>query len=249
VNPMTILKHVDFEVPGFGELAVPPLAVPDYASAVTGLNPVAYWRLGEPSGTTLVDEMGNYPLQLSGSHAFSQDGALKYDDDTAIHFDGAVAVAGVPILPIGTNAPFTMAFWVRIPPGPADAGAFMGQYTSSVSGHTRVQILDGAQLRVTIINGVYFNSTELVNTSWRFAVATRSSTGVFRWFVDGQFDIEYTGAGQALTPIPFVMGQVTTNSVDIFLDEVAIFHHELTADQIRWLYGLARGELALPDAL
>lgn len=246
---MSILKHVDFEVPNFGELAVSPLAVPSYSSAVVSLSPVAYWRLGEQSGTTLADEMGNYPLSLSDSPVFSQAGALKYDEDTATHFNGAAAAAGVPILPAGTNAPFTMAFWVRIPPGPADAGAYMGQYTSNITGQTRFQILDTAQLRVTIIKGIYFNSTEIVDTSWRFAVATRSSTGVFRWFVDGQFDSEYTGAGQDLTPIPFVMGQVTTNSIDIFLDEVAIFHHELTADQIRWLYGLARGELALPDAL
>ncbi len=246
---MTILKYVDFEVPNFGELALPSMAVPDYASAVMALTPLAYWRMGEQTGTTLADETGNYPLQLSGAHSLLQDGALTYDNNEAIHFSGAVATANAPLLPGGVNAPFSVAFWVRAPAGPIDGGAIMGQFTTTSIGHTRLHIPDDGRLRLTILNGVDVYSTQQIDTSWRFAVLTRSGAGLVRWFVDGQLDVEQSGGGDAIAPIDFLLGQVTTNSVNFFLDEVAIFHHELSADQVRWLYGLAMGQLALPDGL
>ena len=59
-----------------------------YADVVNSLNPVAYWRLGESSGTVAVDETGNYNGTYVGSPTLGVDGLLLGDTNTAVSFDG-----------------------------------------------------------------------------------------------------------------------------------------------------------------
>lgn len=243
---MTILKQVDFEVPNFGELAQPPTLVPRYQDAVLAMDPLAYWRLGETSGATLADEAGTYPLTLTGNHTLGQDGAIANDDDGALYFFGGRANAAAPILPSTTNAPFSIAFWAKLPAGPISGGAMMAQYTSATTGHTRLHIPSTGLLRLTIINQVDFYSNATVSTDWQLVVLTRSASGTLRWFVDGQLDAELVGVNTTIAPINFLIGNPFTSQIVMFLDEVAIFDDELTESQVRWLNGLGQAQLALP---
>lgn len=83
-----ILKHVDFEVPGFGELAAGPAALAGYRSAVMADTPIAYWRLGESSGIVAADETGNHDGTYVNTPTLGQSSPLAFDDDTAVLYDG-----------------------------------------------------------------------------------------------------------------------------------------------------------------
>jgi hypothetical protein len=81
-------KHVDFEVPDWGELAQGPAAWPSYRELVVSMGPVAYWRLGEATGATAFDEMNNLDATYQADPTLGQPGALVRDADTAIDCDG-----------------------------------------------------------------------------------------------------------------------------------------------------------------
>ncbi len=72
---MMTLKHVDFEVPNWAELAQGPQPWRAYAEAVMQLGPVAYWRLGETTGTTAADEAGGHDGEYRDGIMLDQSGA------------------------------------------------------------------------------------------------------------------------------------------------------------------------------
>ena len=246
---MPILKHIDFEVPGFGELPTPPMEVPHYPDAVLAMSPLAYWRLDEQADSTLADEMGNHPLVLAGSYTLGQTGALRRQDSTAIHFTGGTASAAGPVLPTTTGAPFSLAFWVRRPPGTIDSGAFIGQYTAANTGHARVILTSGdAKLRFIVTGGENIKSNSSIDETWRFAVLTRSVAGTLRWFIDGQLDAEEPETTAALAAVPLQLGQIVSNPAEVFLDHVAVFDRDLSLEEARWLFGLGTASLTYPPA-
>jgi signal peptidase len=246
---MTIPKHIDFEVPGFGELSQPPIDVPTYRDAVMALNPLAYWRLGEATGTTLADETATHPLTLSGSFALGQAGALDRVSDTAVHFSDAAAQATGPVLPTANDAPFSIAIWARLPTGAIDAGPFLGQFASVSPGHTRLILNADGRLRLLVRDGEDSTSTNALTQAWRFVVLTRSAAGVLSWYFDGRLDLQETRTIAAIASTPFAIGNVTANRVNLYLDEAAIFGEALSPEAVRWLYGLGSASLALPAHL
>jgi|GEM_PF-2026252 len=62
----------------------------EYITVVQVDLPLAYWRLGEASGSTAADASGNArPGTLAGGMTLSAAGALQLDPDTAITFNGS----------------------------------------------------------------------------------------------------------------------------------------------------------------
>jgi hypothetical protein len=83
-----------------------------YASLVLEDEPVAYWRLGERSGTTARDEMGSYDGQYAGRVELGVEGALERDADTAVRFagvDGSVDIGDVLDFEAST---FSIELWL-----------------------------------------------------------------------------------------------------------------------------------------
>ncbi len=60
-----------------------PVASP-YAAQVLADGPVAYWRLGEPAGTVLVDELGGHPGQVIADVEFGVTGLVDDPSNTAL---------------------------------------------------------------------------------------------------------------------------------------------------------------------
>jgi hypothetical protein len=85
-----------------------------YASAVLAARPIAYYRLGESSGSFLYNEVdGGSSLVLQGSgYQRGIPGAVA--DNGAIRFTGAYAIPEVAEDPIVRFLmPFTIVFWIR----------------------------------------------------------------------------------------------------------------------------------------
>lgn len=243
---MATLKHIDFEVPGFGELARTPVQVPAYRDAVMAMSPLAYWRLGEPTGATLANETGGHPLLISGAYSLAQEGAIQNDTDGAIFFTGATAQHQGPVLPQAANAPFSITFWMRVPPGPIHNGAFLGQYTGATDGEARLHITSAGALRFSMLNQYDLFTTQTIGTAWRHAAFVRSGTGVAYWYLDGALDVSSSGAGDPIPQPDFKIGTIASGIPRFSIDELAILDQALSPEQARWLHGLGRAQLALP---
>src|SRR5262249_42106571 len=87
-----------------------------FGGAVLGSTPLAYWRLGESSGTVAYD----YVAGLDGTYrnaTLGQPGYSAIDPNTAVQFEGADSfvgfIDGSAINFQGTNASFTLECWAR----------------------------------------------------------------------------------------------------------------------------------------
>ena len=91
----------------------PSIAV-SYASSVSSDSPVAYWRLGDRSGTTaaaVVGPAGTY----SGATTLGEPGVIPMDNSTSVRFDGSNGTTVVlNSLPVNTSAgqQTTVEFWM-----------------------------------------------------------------------------------------------------------------------------------------
>jgi hypothetical protein len=112
-----------------------------YPGIVLADGPLAYWRMGIRSGSTVPDESGhqNDLVLQGGGHALGAPGAIAGDGDTAIRFDGVGSYA-TAVRPrdfdFPGSAPFTIECWARREPL-ADGGEgayFQHLVGSSASG-------------------------------------------------------------------------------------------------------------------
>lgn len=243
---MAILKHADFEVPGFGEFAAPPVAVPAYTDAVLAFSPTAYWRMSESVGPTLADQTAAHPLTLTGAYVLSQAGAIKTDTDAALHLTGGTASTSGAVFPAVASSPFTLAFWIRSPGTIADIWPFMGQYNSSNLGSSLFTLYADGRVGYRIVGHPGLFTSAAVSSQWTMLTLTRSTTGNLQWYVNGQPDTQSTGDSNAFLNISLRIGNITYKAPNIVLDELAIFGSELSAQEVRWLYGLASAQLQLP---
>ena len=79
-------------------------------SSTPGL--LAYWRLGESSGTTAVDELGAHNGTYVGGHTLGVPGALQGDANTAVGLDGSSGQVQLPSL--GTASNWTVEGWTDL---------------------------------------------------------------------------------------------------------------------------------------
>ena len=88
-----------------------------YSNQVLADEPLAYWRLGEPSGTSAADASGNGNTgTYGGSPTLGATGALAGDTDTATSFDGVNDNVSVPNnAALNLNGSFSIEFWAKQP--------------------------------------------------------------------------------------------------------------------------------------
>lgn len=139
-----------------------------YVAEVLADNPVAYYRLGEPSGTTLVDEI-NSPTQdgsvtSSGDITLGVAGAIAGDSDTAISktgSDGGANFLEVPItLDFTTNDGMAIEGWFVW----NNDGVMLRDNTSSAGTGTFMLLNSGGNVRV-VVDGESF-VTSLVSATY-----------------------------------------------------------------------------------
>ena len=115
---------------GPAQLIVPAVPTATYGNIVRAANPVGYWRLNDPTGSTgaPVDEMGRFGSgQFFGDVEFRVPGALLGDADAAVGFRGnAESKAEVWLSDELSTPRFTVELWARRTGG---AGAFTSPLT------------------------------------------------------------------------------------------------------------------------
>jgi uncharacterized delta-60 repeat protein len=209
--------------------------VPDYRSVVLatpGL--VSYWRLAETSGTIAADAKGANKGRYRNGVVLGGPGALLYDANPAVGFDGSNDYVDVPDhASLDTGDRFTLEAWVK---------------RSSTSSSTKTVLAKGGgSWRLSFTNNVLTLAKGGSGTVASASVSTTDTTGFHhvmatksggsaRLYIDG---VDRTGTVTnrtiANTSAALNIGRYTSGSEHFpgLIDEVAIYNLALGAAQVQ----------------
>lgn len=222
---------------------------PTYEELVKADAPVAYWRLGETSGTTAADAVGTYTGTYSNAPTLGAAGALTNDTNTAVRFDGTEDVRFGDVDPLLGASAFSVEAWVY-----CDAvgdKVIVGQNNATAMSFT-MQTRTEHDLFFYVNGSIAARSTAAVPTGrWVHIVATYDNGNT------ANIAIYFDGVKQALQAGPSAWGTVQDSPADFRIasqeyvgyefyfaggiDEVALYKHVLTPEQIRRHYWRGKG--------
>lgn len=256
---------------GSAILCEPAWATP-YSSLVLSKSPVAYWRLGEASGPTAVEEVGTGGGANDGTYTnvaggdFAQPGLITSDPDTAVRFDGSTSYvnAGNDASLQGAWPGITVMAWINADSLPGSGLAdIVSQWVNSAaqdrfilsidsSGRMLVSAADG----ISGINGAFGTATLAPGQRHFLAFTFQNGTpGTYNLYFDGLPDaISNTPTSlnnlNASTTADLHIGAQVTGSTRYFdgiIDEVAVFDSVLNATDIQAFYELGLNGPAVPE--
>jgi hypothetical protein len=232
----------------------PPPAAP-YPSEVLAEGPRAYWRLGETSGTTAVDELGGAPGSYLGGVTLGVPGAIAGDANTAVRLDGGddrASVADRAALDFGSGD-FSAELWLstsvngeRAAISKLASGPYWLVTVTDDSGHAgeiRAKLFDGVVTRQ-----VYGPPLRVDDGAWHHIVVVYDRDNGITVYVDG---VARTTpgpmAGDVSNSAALLVGKASGygyfNGV---LDEVALYPAALTAERVGRHYEAGRGGVVAP---
>lgn len=221
-----------------------------YKAAVLRDNPVAYWRLGEASGTSGTDESGNvYTLTYTGSPTMGVTGPVA-GGSTGITFAGNTSYAKRTMAVIGgTNLSqdFTIEAWVHTPDG--NGGELVSQSIGAgthsfihLAVYPAVYYCEVANNAGAVAITCATSGTDYTDDAWHYVVATwDASAQTMKVYVDGTLKATTTQV-----PVGTVDAMDTTTlgtrwrssagfgagAVDSTLADVALYQTALSAEQV-----------------
>ena len=227
-----------------------------YSSAVNDDDPLAYWRLGEPTGNnTAADASGNAQAGTYVGTVGRVAGALSGSTDTAASFNGSAShvvrsgLAGVPTGALSAD------FWVKTTDvkdsGLISYAATMPDLTVSSD---EFFVTNPSSLKVSVIGTRVDTNVAVNDGQWHHVAVTWSGTaGDLKVYVNGQLRFTTTAirAGYSLTPGgTLVLGQEQDSvggNMDLAqalvgsLDEVALYPSALSAADVEGHHDAANG--------
>lgn len=255
-NPFT---STDSASAGLGVVARPvTVPIAGHARVVVADDPVAYWRLDEPSGAGVaVDAVGSFDgayNQLAGSFSYGSTTGIPRETDGAIGLTGGAVVSVPYALELNpTTGPWSVEAWVK--PASLDPGHFRTVFSSMfnadfgnhvfgwnvyqhVAGVWTLNLFNGGSSSTFVSD---FTHNPLVPDSWYHMVITDDHT-TMRFYVNGVLVGSATHASTRFTANragPTVLGQRSDNAFDPFdgaIDDVAFYNKALSAQQIQAHY-------------
>lgn len=231
-----------------------------YAAVSTSLNPLAFWRLGESSGSVAFDYWGGHPAVYANAGQGSTPGALLDNDDGSVFVSGAGSyVRTLESAPFNFSGfqDFTLSTFVKVNiavPDNTPARLFSNWQTATttnVAGGYGFGLYGMTKLRFTgySVADLNANVAALVTDQWYHLAAVRSNNMVYL-YIDGK--LANSGAIGAIQPsnLPLQLNGNpnvgTTESLYGQLDEAAVFNRALSASEISALYAARYGALNPP---
>ena len=217
-----------------------PVGAPNttYVNSVLGTTPVQYYRLGEqPSAGAASDISGNCETASYGRAAhLGSSGVIIGDADTAAAGDGSgtIAYQSGADLPSGSS-PRSMEAWVQSTSSQQyqDIAGYGTQGNGQAFG---MRLFNGNQLYVYFygwMDHTFVAPHSITDGSWHYLVVTYDGS-VITVYLDGQsFGTQTIGQIQTLVPgSGLFMGSGTASPFPGSIDEVAIYDHVLTPQQV-----------------
>jgi Concanavalin A-like lectin/glucanases superfamily len=209
-----------------------------YQDLVLSYSPIAYWRLGETSGTTVSDISDSLNTgTLLNSPSLAQTGALSNDSDKAISLNGTSQRINLSsTIVAGTD--MTYSAWVYHVAGD---GAVLGTSGGDTS-YVFLVYSSGSSLYVgsnTSVQQVFWPWNPAFDSSWKFLTLVKKGT-TLELFYDGVS--QGTKTLSNVSPIDIIgSGQTTGRLFNGKLDDIAIFNQALLSTQISNLYNAGLG--------
>jgi hypothetical protein len=194
--------------------------------------PLAYWRLGESSGTVAADSSG-HGLDGTYKHAtLGIPGALAHDSNTSARFNGTSAALDAGNDPsLRLNGSFTIEFWARqVSFTHQNPGIFEKGPGGDKDSYVLNAKADG-QLYLKRNNKLISSGTGALTASFKYFVLTYDGTFA-RWYVNGVLSTTSAialPASNGIQALQIGKGQDAGNND---LDEVALYPTALSAARI-----------------
>jgi hypothetical protein len=233
MSPLVALAGCDmvYGVGGRVEIDAAIDAPPSYVQEVLADSPAAYYRMGETSGVTCVDAIGDLDGTYGGTYALGAPGGVSDTTDTAVTF--GPGNAGTVFADIhefeGTNA-FSLEAWVNVT-NPTHFNNFVAKYAEPTiaTGY----VLFARETKLTFARGVTQANQTLVEydafEANRFVHVVGTYDGTtMRLYVDGVLQGEKESA--IVLPdqtVGFTIGSangtIFSAPMEGVIDEVAIY--------------------------
>jgi RHS repeat-associated protein len=218
-----------------------PTAPSQYSALVKGQNAYAYWRLGEPSGTTMADSSGN---GRNGSYVNSPTlgvtGALTDDSNTAMTVPSTAYTATASGISLA-NQSFSISFWAKR--GSAGSNdAFVGQGTATTHNGLVVGFRSSNVFTFAFWGNDLDTAATYTDTNWHhWAVSYDASAKVRKIYRDGvevatgTTTTNYQGSGTlTIGDHPSASGWAAQGST---VDEVGVWTRALAPAEVQQQYG------------
>ena len=219
----------------------------DYMQTVLTDNPSAYYRLGEPSGTTAFDSSGNSHSGTYRNVTLGQPSAIFSDPNTSALFNGSTSIVDTGFLP--TDSSFTVEAWAR----PTQASANF-QIVAGISGGPQLSYGSATQPGRPAFSffsgGTFLSTTATVSlplNTYSYLVGTwDNTTKILDIYINGILNNSTTLSSAT----PSLDSSTTAFQIGAFdetlhggtfkaqffgggIDEVAYYSTALSADRIR----------------
>lgn len=214
-------------------------AVSGYSATVLSDAPLAYYRMGEASGTTLVDSSGNGRNGTwTGGPTFAQPGLLTSDPNTSVSFDNTDDRATVVSAAWMNVSAITLETLVNLT-SVAQEMLLERDDQASASAAFQFRVSAGKVEFIVFVNGartvlsIASNATLVVGTTYHLAATYEGTT--LRLYVNGALDKSAAAAGTLNTPArDLAIGRSSTGiwPVGGRMDEVAYYGTVLSAARI-----------------
>ena len=241
------------------EIAVDQQRVPSrksYAGTVLDSRPIAYWRLGEDRGTVARDQTGNeYHGTYKGGITLNADGALVEDRNAAVELDGSstyprVVISNANFLPY--IRPYAIEAWFT-KSNTSNGGliSFAGRDQNNALlvfvGDTSTSVYNGGASHT-------FSHDSVISNGWHHILISFDGTTTY-FYLDGDEVGTSTSLGGIVDPgldRTLVFGQeqdepdggyTTAQHIVGKIDEVALYDHNVPADEVSLHYIAGTGRL------
>lgn len=205
-----------------------------YVSAILALNPVAYYRMNDPYGATMVDSSGNHNNGVySGTVAFRQVSLITKDVTArSVSLDGITGHATGPALPSVVDS-FTLECWAH-PLSITELGGLI-----SLGGGSGYMRFTNASIEVLNSNvaSIATSLLTLPNNSTNHIVYTKNGANVHIYLNGGDQTgtvANSTAVASSTTLIGCDVGPSSFFTGN--LQEVAIYNYALSAAQVQTNY-------------
>jgi hypothetical protein len=206
-------------------------------SKTSGL--VGYWRLDEPSGTTMGDSKGTNTGFYGGGPLLGSTGALTNDADKSATFDGVDDVGTVPDSATLKPSNVTIEAWVKPSTG-------MLTYASVA---TKTALNSDGYAMYSGNGAIHFWVNDYTHNVWTAALPTNAWSHVVGTYDGAKIKIYLNGtlvdqlvysSPMAYSTAPLLIGDAAGASTYHWtggLDDVSIYNRALTANEVAAHYG------------
>jgi len=201
----------------------------DYSGLLTSLGPVAYWRLGEPSGVVAVDEMGLYNGTYTGSPILGATSLIQGSSDTCVTFVPNDYMTVDTTLPTFTGE-YTYTATIKVNANVLGCISVLNQTTG-----LRFYNYSG---KLQLYAGTWRNTDFLLEVGVTYHLVLVMDTANTYVYVNGE--LVYTYVSDRRNCEFYRIGATSTGS-DAFngdVDEVAIFQGAFPSDTVTLMHYL-----------